>query len=224
MRRRQPQGVQSLPGVGVTLHCAPGTSLWPPEPPLRATLEQPVQEPLDARALGLAHGAWRAHHVFLPRLDLDAVFGGSQHGKAMRAVQPLPSGTRVFPLTGSLTPWPDHYTLHMGTHTHLRPDGHLWRYRNHACAPTCRIDFRTWTLVTTRALQGQEELPFNSLTTAWAMAAPCVCPCGVLHCYGWVAGFKYLTPAQHVRRAPQCSPPRRGLWRAHATPPWRDSQ
>jgi hypothetical protein len=102
MRRRQPRGVQSLPGVGVTLHWAPGTSLWAPEPPLRATLEQPVQEPLDAQALGLAHGAWRAHHVFLPRLDPYAVLGVSQQGKAVRAVQPLPSGTRVFPLTGSL--------------------------------------------------------------------------------------------------------------------------
>jgi hypothetical protein len=92
-------------------------------PSLHTTLEQPVH--VDAQALGLAHGARREQNVSLPRLDPYAVRGASRYGKAMRAVQPLPPGMLVFPLTGSLTYQPDPYTLHIGAHTHLRPAGHL---------------------------------------------------------------------------------------------------
>src|SRR5262249_32018396 len=145
----------SLPRGGVALHRAPGTFLW--ALPLRAMLEQSVQAHLDAQALGLAHGVWRANHVLRPRLETYAVFGASQPGKAVRALQLLPSGTPVFPLTDGRTPWSDHSTLHLGAHTHLRPEVHLWRSLHHACAPTCHLDFRTSTLVTTRALQGHAE-------------------------------------------------------------------
>jgi hypothetical protein len=105
----------------------------------------------------------------LPRLEAYAVVGACQPGKAVRALQPLPSGTPVFPRTDSRTPWPAHTTLHLGAHTHLRPGGHLWRSLHHTCAPNCHLDFRTSTLVTTRALQGHTE---------WAMVGsfrPCAC-------------------------------------------------
>src|SRR5215831_915775 len=151
------------------------------------------------------------------RLDTYAVLGASPHGEAVIAVQELAPGTPVFPLTGTLTHLPDTYTIQIGAHTHLLPDGQLWRYLNHSCAPNCRIDFSTWTLVTTRPIQGNEELTFNYLTTDWDMVAPFVCQCGTLHCYSCVAGFKYLTPAQQVLLAPQCSPILRRLWRAYAT-------
>ena len=110
----------------------------------------------------------------------------------------------------------DTHTIQIGAHTHLLPDGQLWRYLNHSCAPNCRIDFRTWTVVTTRAITCNEELTFNYLTTEWDMAAPFMCQCGAQYCYGCVAGFKYLTPAQQVLLAPQCSPLLRRLWRAPA--------
>ncbi len=151
------------------------------------------------------------------RLDTRAVLGASPHGEAVLAVQEMAPGTMVFPLTGTLTHLPDTYTIQIGAHTHLLPDGQLWRYLNHSCAPNCRIDFSTWTLATTRPIQGNEELTFNYLTTEWDMIAPFACQCSALHCYGCVAGFKYLTPAQQVLLAPQCSPPLRRLWRAHAT-------
>jgi SET domain len=151
------------------------------------------------------------------RLDTYAVLGASPHGEAVLAVQELAPGTLVFPLTGTLTHIPDTYTIQIGAHTHLLPDGQLWRYLNHSCAPNCRIDFNTWTLVTTRTIQCNEELTFNYLTTEWDMVAPFACQCGALHCYGCVAGFKYLPPVQQVLLAPQCSPILRRLWRAHVT-------
>jgi D-alanine-D-alanine ligase len=123
----------------------------------------------------------------------------------------------VLPLTGTLTHLPNIYTIQIGAHTHLLPDGQLWRYLNHSCAPNCRIDFSTWTLVTTRTIQCQEELTFNYLTTEWDMVAPFACQCSALHCYGCVAGFKYLTPVQQVLLAPRCSPLLRRLWHAYAT-------
>jgi D-alanine-D-alanine ligase len=123
----------------------------------------------------------------------------------------------VLPLTGTRTHLPNTYTIQIDAHTHLLPDGQLWRYLNHSCAPNCRIDFSTWTLVTTRTIQCQEELTFNYLTTEWDMVAPFACQCGALHCYSRVAGFKYLTPAQQVLLAPRCSPMLRRLWYAHAT-------
>ena len=153
----------------------------------------------------------------MPRLDMCAVLGASPHGEAVIAIQELAPGTRVFPLTGTLTHLPDAYTIQIGAHTHLLPDGQLWRYLNHSCAPNCRIDFNTWTLVTTRTIQCNEELTFNYLTTEWDMVAPFACQCGALHCYGCVAGFKYLPPVQQVLLAPQCSPILRRLWRTHVT-------
>ena len=151
------------------------------------------------------------------RLDRYAALGAGVHGEAVLATRNLAPGTPVFPLTGTLTHLPDTHTIQIGAHTHLQSDGQLWRYLNHSCAPNCRIDFGTWTLVTTRAVQCREELTFNYLTTEWDMAAPFACQCGALHCYGRVAGFKYLTPAQQVLLAPQCSPILRRLWRMHAT-------
>jgi SET domain len=153
----------------------------------------------------------------MPRLDMCAVLGASPHGEAVIAIQELAPGTRVFPLTGTLTHLPDAYTMQIGAHTHLLPDGQLWRYLNHSCAPNCRIDFNTWTLVTTRTIQCNEELTFNYLTTEWDMVAPFACQCGALHCYGCVAGFKYLPLVQQVLLAPQCSPILRRLWRTHVT-------
>ena len=152
------------------------------------------------------------------RLETYAVLGASPHGAAVLAVQELTSGTPVLPLTGTLTHLPDTYTIQIGTHTHLLPDGQLWRYLNHSCVPNCRIDFRTWKLVTTRAIQGNAELTFNYLTTEWDMVAPFVCQCGAVNCYGYVAGFQHLTPAQEALLASQCSPILRRLWRAYATP------
>src|SRR5215510_3557191 len=151
------------------------------------------------------------------RLNRYAALGAGVQGEAVLAAQNLAPGTPVLPLTGTLTHLPDTHTIQIGAHTHLLPDGQLWRYLNHSCAPNCRIDFSSWTLVTTRTIQGNEELTFNYLTTEWDMVAPFVCRCGTLHCYGCVAGFKYLTPAQQVLLAPQCSPILRHLWRTPMT-------
>ena len=151
------------------------------------------------------------------QLETYAVLGASPHGAAVLAVQALVPGMSVGSLTGTLTHCPDPYTIQIDTHTHLRPDGQLWRYLNHSCTPSCRIDFSTWTLVTTRAIQDNEELTFNYLTTEWDMTAPFMCQCGALNCYGYVAGFRYLTPAQQVVLAPRCSPLVRRLWCAQAT-------
>ena len=139
------------------------------------------------------------------------------HGAAALTVQELAPGTAVCSLTGTITHLPDTYTIQIGAYRHLLPDGQLWRYLNHSCSPNCRIDFSTWTLVTTRAIQCNAELTFNYLTTEWDMTAPFMCQCGALNCYGYVAGFHYLTPAQQVVLAPRCSPLVRRLWCAQAT-------
>jgi D-alanine-D-alanine ligase len=151
------------------------------------------------------------------QLETYAVLGASLHGAAVLAVQALASGMSVGSLTGTLTHRPDPYTIQIDAQTHLLPDGQLWCYLNHSCTPNCRIDFSTWTLVTTRAIQCHEELTFNYLTTEWTMTAPFMCQCGALNCYGYVAGFDALTPAQQVILAPRCSPLVRRLWRAQAT-------
>ena len=158
------------------------------------------------------------------RLDMYAALGASPHGEAVLAVQELAPDIPVFPLIGTLTHLPDTYTIQIGAYTHLLPDGQLWRYLNHSCVPNCHIDFNTWMLVTTRAIHCNEELTFNYLTTEWEMVSPFVCQCGALHCYGFVAGFKYLTPTQQVLLAPQCSPSLHRLWREYATQPQRHDQ
>src|SRR4029453_15055378 len=115
-------------------------------------------------------------------LDMCAVLGASPHGEAVIAIQELAPGTLVFLLTGTFTHLPDTYTISIWAPPPLLPDGQLWRYFNPSCAPNCRIDFNTWTLVTTRTIQCNEELTFNYLTTEWDMLAPFVCKGRALHC------------------------------------------
>lgn len=152
----------------------------------------------------------------MQRLDTYVALGACLHGEAVIAAQELAPGTPVFTLIGPIVNCPDKYTIQVGEQAHLLPDGQLWRYLNHSCAPNCHIDFHTWTLVATRAIQRHEELTFNYLTTEWEMAAPFVCRCGVLNCYGFVTGFHGLAPAQQVLLAPHCAPHVRSLWRGQA--------
>jgi len=152
----------------------------------------------------------------MPLLDAQVTLGTGPHGGAVVAVQAIAPGMPVLKITGSPGNTPSKYTIQIGAQVHVLPDSQLWRWINHSCAPNCHIDFCTWSCVTSRAIQRDEELTFNYLTTEWDMAEPFVCRCGAANCYGCIAGFRYLAPARQVSLAPHCAPHLLSLWRADA--------
>lgn len=134
-------------------------------------------------------------------------------------------GQTLFELRGVISDRPTMYSVQVGENEHLSPpadvrevypeDGYLWRFLNHSCAPSTRIEGRC--VVAARALTPGEQLTFNYDTTEWLMSTPFVCACG--HCGGrTVAGFSTLRckarhatlalAAEHIRamaaRQPSC--------------------
>jgi len=128
------------------------------------------------------------------------------NGGAIKAAQRISKGTSVFKINGSLVNTPDKYTIQIGEQAHILPDGQLWAFLNHSCDPNSRIDFKNWSLVTTRTILKNEELTFNYLTTEWELAAPFLCGCGAEACLGLIKGLKHLSESQQESLEPHCSP------------------
>src|SRR5438105_2426167 len=93
----------------------------------------------------------------MPLLATPVALSTSSHGKTVVAAQGLVPGTSVLPITGTRVDTPGKYMMQIGAQTHVLPDGQLWGWLNHSCTPNCHIDFRTWTLVTTRAIQRESR-------------------------------------------------------------------
>lgn len=132
------------------------------------------------------------------------------------ATRAFEQGQTLFELRGVITDRPTMYSVQVGENEHLSPpadvrevypeDGYLWRFLNHSCGPSTRIDARR--VIAARAIAPGEQLAFNYDTTEWAMSTPFACACG--HCGGrTVAGFVTLrcklrkatlaTAAEHIR-------------------------
>jgi SET domain len=128
------------------------------------------------------------------------------HGRSLFATRPIPAGRPILPLVGRPRPKPDRLTVQIGPDLDLAPDGASWALSNHACRPSCRVDFETWCLTSLRAVNAGEELTWNYLTTEWERAAPFACGCGVPGCRGAIRGFRHLTEAQRRSLTAPVSP------------------
>ena len=138
-------------------------------------------------------------------IDIVESSSGS-NGGAIKAAQRISKGTSVLKINGTLVNAPDKHTIQIGKQAHIRPNGQLWGFLNHSCDPNSRIDFKTWSLVTTRAVLKNEELTFNYLTTEWELAAPFLCGCGAEACLGVIRGLRHLSGTQQKALEPHCSP------------------
>jgi hypothetical protein len=103
---------------------------------------------------------------------------------------------------GTWVPQPDRYSVQVGEAQHLAslsPED-TWRYLNHGCAPSARIDFsggvKAPRLLARKPLLEGEEVTFNYLTTEWDMATPFPCSCAAPSCVGRVQGARHLNDTQ----------------------------
>jgi hypothetical protein len=167
-----------------------------PRTPPRTARSRSVTTPLSGRRTSIAvlraHGAW--HLV---------------------ALQAFAAGELVLRIEGELTEHPTRYSVQLGVAQHVEiPAGELgdlervfdrypWRFLNHSCAPSARVEGRK--LLAARAIAPWEEITFDYNTTEDDMASPFTCRCG--HCDGRrIGGFSNLTRAEQERLRPNLAP------------------
>ena len=75
------------------------------------------------------------------------------------------------------------------------------KFINHSCNPNTYFDFRDLTL---KNIKKDEELTFNYLSTEYDLAHKFKCKSR--GCFGYIKGFKYLTPEERKRVKPFISP------------------
>jgi hypothetical protein len=131
----------------------------------------------------------------------------SSAGSGLWCDEDVASGCVVIEFDGDVRPDPARYSVQVGIDEHVHPDEDAvasrdltrfrWRFLNHACAPSCRVEGRT--LVALRDLRAGEELTFDYNATEWSMAEPFHCVCGV--CGGSIVrGFAHLDAAARALR------------------------
>lgn len=111
----------------------------------------------------------------------------------------------VIKLDGVISGHQTRYSVQLDKNKHLNlpPNGNdidnpdfFWKYLNHHCQPNGYIDAAELTFRPLRKIRRGEECTFNYLTTEYDMAAPFVCLCGAVKCFGLIQGYKYLSPEQ----------------------------
>lgn len=133
----------------------------------------------------------------------------------MVALQPFAEGERILSIEGEIVPEPSQRSIQVdeGKHVEIPEaemkdlervfDAYPWRFLNHSCAPSARVEGRK--LLAVRALAPWEEITFDYNTTEDSMATPFKCRCG--HCGGrMIGGFSRLTRAGQRRLAPNLAP------------------
>lgn len=128
----------------------------------------------------------------------------------MSAARAIRQGESIIALEGESFTEPTRYSIQVGLAKHIDAPGNLsaedsidrhpWRCLNHSCAPNASI--RGNVLVALRDIQAWQEIVFDYNTTEFELATPFVCECGADDCCGIVRGFRYLSAAERVQRAP----------------------
>jgi len=137
---------------------------------------------------------------------------GEWHILALQAFAP---GDEILTIDGELVGRPSRFSVQVDDAQHVEiPVGECsdlervfeaypWRFLNHSCAPSARVEGRV--LVAVRPLAAWEEITFDYNTTEYRMASPFVCRCG--HCGGRkIGGFGRLSRAEQERLRPNLAP------------------
>lgn len=131
------------------------------------------------------------------------------------ALQPFAAGERILSIEGALGSRPSQHSIQVDDALHVEVpaselphleqvcDSYPWRFLNHSCAPSARIQGRE--MIAVRGIAMWDELTFDYNTTEDEMTSPFVCRCG--HCNGrTIAGFRHLAPAEQERLGPNLAP------------------
>jgi len=158
-----------------------------------------------ARAEALAGEGLRRDLARHPQLGIRT----GPEGTCLVARRRIGAAETVLAIGGERVSTPSRYSLQIGR------ESHLWSatmqaddYMDHSCEPNCRIEVRGDEVLVTalRTVHAGEKLTFNYLTTEWDLAEPFVCRCGSPGCFGRIAGFRHLSPADQARLEPLVIP------------------
>jgi SET domain len=127
-------------------------------------------------------------------------------GMRVSCTRSIIAGERLFAVTGRPLRRPDRYSVQVGAHVHLTPDGAPWSLVNHSCSPNTAIRFDRWELVALRPIDEGEELTWNYLTTEWELSCPFLCGCATDRCERTIRGFRHLKIESRTRLRPLLSP------------------
>ena len=133
------------------------------------------------------------------------------HGAySLVTAEPVTAGRLLFTLEGELTPRPSRYSVQVGRDLHIdvpQPTSfevmtrqYPWRFMNHSCEPSARIEGRT--VIALREIPTGEQITFNYNTTEWELAEAFTCHCGSAGCQGEIRGYRFLSPQASTRLSP----------------------
>ncbi len=126
--------------------------------------------------------------------------------KTLVAIKAISKNEEILKFTGHIVESPTKYTLQISRNKHLESDNTSNDFLNHSCNPNTYICFEGLNLRALRDISPGERLTFNYLTTEWDMANKFICSCKEKNCFGFIAGFKYLTTEQRKPLIPILSP------------------
>lgn len=118
----------------------------------------------------------------------------------------IPAGTVILPLMGPLRIHPTRYSIQIRENVHLDAGGNLDDELNHSCNASARMDLVAMSLIAKRKIARGEEITINYCATEDVLGHPFQCNCGSPGCYGFVRGFRFLTPGQRSRIQDDLSP------------------
>ncbi|KAG5467039.1 hypothetical protein LSCM1_01219 [Leishmania martiniquensis] len=116
-------------------------------------------------------------------------------------------GDVVFETTGVPLPFPIRSTVELPGDLHLRLTGGS-EFLQHSCLPNIRLEINGARIrgIAVRAIEAEEKLTYNYLTTEWEVSKVFHCSCNVYCCYGLIKGFRFLDREQQEHLLPHCSP------------------
>lgn len=119
----------------------------------------------------------------------------------------IPENSVLVYMQGKIISAPDKYSIQIDFDKHLGGDSELIDDELcHSCEANSRINFSDLSIRTKRAICAGEEITINYCASEEVLANPFKCICGSLKCYGFVTGFKNLTPSQREAIKDDISP------------------
>jgi len=94
---------------------------------------------------------------------------------------------------------PSYLTVQIGENQHVELLPKFLECVNHSCDPNVFFDTNNTRLIAIKPIANGEELVFFYPSAEWDMDQPFNCHCGTAQCIGYIAGAKYLTPAQKAK-------------------------
>ena len=131
----------------------------------------------------------------------------ARYGNGVFAIDDIAKEEVVFEIEKRFIDHPTRLSIQVGSkrHQECSNEESFKNMVNHSCSPNGWMDMERFLYKPLRDIKKGEQLSFNYLTTEYDMANPFVCGCGENNCYGFIRGYKHLTPLQQHELFPMLS-------------------